>query len=60
MNARVLDKILPLTTVASPLVGRELSPGPHREHLVEGLLRLKDELFWPRILVRCAPPQDGI
>lgn len=60
MNAQVLGKILPLTTVASPLVGRDFAPVPPGENLVEVLLRLKDELLWPRILVRCAPPQDEI
>ena len=33
---------------------------PGRESFGEFIQRVSDELLWPRILVRTAPPQDGI
>jgi len=32
----------------------------HNETIYDFLLRMKDELLWPRILVRIAPPLDEI
>ena len=56
----VVSYLLPLGIVAiakeAPTFGRD----PDRETFGEFFQRVSDELLWPRILVRTAPPQDKI
>ena len=50
-----LSAIFPLTA-ASPYTRFWSPKDPEQETISQYFLRLKDELFWPRILVRSAPP----
>ncbi len=57
MIGHTLSMIFP--TAAVPPCFSFGSPKDHaRESITDYFLRLKDELFWPRILVRSAPPPD--
>ena len=53
-----------LNTFVSLMTGQAPNAGQTSLYPQEGIydlfLRLKHELFWPRILVRCAPPPNGI
>ena len=58
MIAQTLNMLLPTNVWADdPAHGRNA----HAQESVRDLfLRIKDELLWPRILVRHAPPPDEI
>lgn len=57
MIGQALSMIFPTTEV--PPCFRFRSPKDRApESITDYVLRLKDELFWPRILVRSAPPPD--
>lgn len=59
MIGQTLSMIFP-TSGASPTFG-QASPRSHdEESIYDYFLRMKDELLWPRILVRSAPPPDEI
>jgi hypothetical protein len=49
-----------LAATASPSSGPTSPSDQADESFTDYLLRVKDELFWPRIPVRSAPPPDGI
>ncbi len=58
MIAQTLSMILPTNVWADePVPGRTAQA---QESVRDLLLRIKDELLWPRILVRHAPPPDEI
>lgn len=58
MIAQALNLLLPFESLA----GEASTPAPFsaQETVREYLLRIKDELLWPRILVRYAPPPDEV
>jgi hypothetical protein len=58
MIAQAFSQLFPLDAMA----GEASAPVQvyARETVREYLLRIKDELLWPRILVRYAPPPDEI
>ncbi len=59
MIGQTFSMIFP-PTAASPSFGL-WSPGDHaRESVVDYFLRIRDELLWPRILVRSAPPPGEV
>jgi len=51
--------ILPMIG-AAPSFDRTSPAGHDEETVYDFFLRMKDELLWPRILVRSAPPPDEI
>lgn len=58
MIAQALTLLFPFNTPA----GETSAPAPvyAQETVREYLQRIKDELLWPRILVRYAPPPDEV
>jgi hypothetical protein len=62
MIAHALCTILPsnswveVASTSNPVT----QPVYAKETVREFLLRIKDELFWPRILVRIAPPPNEV
>ncbi len=59
MIAQALSVILPLEMVGISS-GDSPSSAPVKETMREYFLRVRDELLWPRILVRHAPPLDEV
>jgi hypothetical protein len=65
MIAQALSLFLPFDAMAgesstpAPAYAQEALITP-KETVREYLLRIKDELLWPRILVRYAPPPDEV
>jgi hypothetical protein len=53
----VVSYVLPLNVIAEP---SSFGRNPDRETFSEFFQRVRDELLWPRILVRTIPPQGGI
>ncbi len=56
MIAQTLSQILSLNA----RLDVPFEPGTAQEGMCDYFARLKDELLWPRILVRHAPPPDEI
>jgi hypothetical protein len=59
MIGQTLSMIL-LATGEAPSFGFASPRGHDQESIIHYLQRVKDELLWPRILVRSAPPPDEI
>ncbi|GAA0527759.1 hypothetical protein FHS83_002222 [Rhizomicrobium palustre] len=58
MIGQTLSMIFP-AALAAPSLGAQ-SQADHGETVFTYLQRVRDELLWPRILVRSAPPPDEI
>jgi len=56
--SEVVSYLLPLGVIAAVEDPSTFARNPVRETFGEFLQRVSDELLWPRILVRTAPPQD--
>jgi hypothetical protein len=54
----VVSFLLPLGVIAIAKEAPTFGHDPDRETFGEFFQRVSDELLWPRILVRIAPPQD--
>jgi len=56
----VVSYLLPLSlVVAADDSSSSVARNPDRETLGEFMQRVSDELLWPKVLVRTAPPPGG-
>jgi len=56
----VVSYLLPLGVIVTAEEAARFGRDPDRETFGEFFQRVSDELLWPRILVRTAPPQDEV
>ncbi len=59
MIGQTRSMIFPLIA-ASPSSGLWFPKDHAQESIIDYVLRIRDELLWPRILVRSAPPPDEV
>lgn len=58
--SEVVSYLRPLSVTAGAEAPSIFARNPDRETLGEFIRRVSDELLWPRILVRTAPPQGEV